>query len=61
MNTPTPPRWPPPDILRLRDAGALFAVSHSGGKDSQAMLLRLRTVIPDHLIVVFHAHLGRVE
>ncbi len=44
------------------DAGALLAVSHSGGKDSQAMMIRLRTLLvpPDQLVVV-HALLGCVE
>ena len=43
------------------EAGALFAISHSGGKDSQAMTILLREVIPAEQIVVVHAPLGRVE
>lgn len=48
-------------IKRLAAKGALFAVSHSGGKDSQAMLIRLRRVVPDEQIVVVHAPLTHVE
>ncbi|MGR3436576.1 MAG: phosphoadenosine phosphosulfate reductase domain-containing protein [Shimia sp.] len=43
------------------EAGALFAISHSGGKDSQAMTILLRAVVPAEQIVVIHAPLGRVE
>lgn len=51
----------PEAIRQLRDAGAIFYVSHSGGKDSQAMYLCLRQVIPSEQIVVVHAGLGEVE
>lgn len=51
-----------PEVIRqLCDSGAIFYVSHSGGKDSQAMYLRLRKVIPSEQIVVVHADLGEVE
>lgn len=43
------------------EAGALFAISHSGGKDSQAMTILLREVVPAKQLVVVHAPLGRVE
>jgi len=43
------------------DRGALVAVMHSGGKDSQAMYLRLRRRVPARQLVVVHAPLGRVE
>ena len=43
------------------ETGALFAISHSGGKDSQAMTILLREIVPAEQIVVFHAPLGRVE
>lgn len=33
-------------IQSLIDAGALFVSNHSGGKDSQAMLIKLLDVIP---------------
>lgn len=41
--------------------GAVFYVSHSGGKDSQAMYALVRKVVPDQQIVVMHADLGEVE
>jgi 3'-phosphoadenosine 5'-phosphosulfate sulfotransferase (PAPS reductase)/FAD synthetase len=43
------------------DAGALVFVSHSGGKDSQAMYAHLRPRVPADQIVVVHANLGEVE
>lgn len=52
----------PEQIIKMRDAGALFAVNHSGGKDSQAMFLKLKELgVPDLQIVIFHACLGEVE
>ena len=43
----------PPKVTEMIAAGALFAVSHSGGKDSQAQMIRLRSLVPpDQLIVV---------
>lgn len=50
-----------PEIRELVDAGALFVVNHSGGKDSQAMLIRLLPVIPRAQLLVVHASLGDVE
>lgn len=41
--------------------GALVFVSHSGGKDSQAMYAQLRDSVPADQIVVVHAALGQVE
>lgn len=49
------------DVLALRDRGAVFFVSHSGGKDSQAMYLAIARHVPHDQIVVVHADLGRVE
>lgn len=55
----------PTDILtpmKMIRRGALVAVSHSGGKDSQAMLAYLRALrVPEDQIVIFHADLGDVE
>ena len=48
-------------IADLIESGALFAVSHSGGKDSQAMLLKIRRLVPRRQILVIHAHLPEVE
>lgn len=49
------------DIEALRDKGALFVVSHSGGKDSQAMYLLVTSIVPHDQIKVIHAPLGKVE
>lgn len=51
----------PTEIRNLIDAGALFVCNHSGGKDSQAMLIRLAEVIPHDQLLVVHASLGEVE
>lgn len=50
-----------PGIEALIKRGALFVVNHSGGKDSQAMLIRLLAQIPRSQLVVIHASLGDVE
>lgn len=51
----------PEEIYQLIDAGALFVLNDSGGKDSQAMRLALRAVVPAAQQVVIHASLGEVE
>jgi 3'-phosphoadenosine 5'-phosphosulfate sulfotransferase (PAPS reductase)/FAD synthetase len=51
----------PAEIQELVAQGALFAVNHSGGKDSQAMMIKLLEVIPAGQLVVVHASLGEVE
>lgn len=48
-------------IADLIKRGALFVVSHSGGKDSQAMLIRVRQMVPANQILVIHADLPGVE
>lgn len=48
-------------IQNLIDRGAIFYVSHSGGKDSQAMYAELTHRVPHHQIVVVHADLGELE
>lgn len=48
-------------IEQLIAQGALFVVNHSGGKDSQAMYLLLREVVPREQLVLVHANLGAVE
>lgn len=50
-----------PQIQSLIDRGALFVVNNSGGKDSQAMLIYLRDVIPAEQLLVIHAELPGVE
>ena len=42
-------------------AGGVFYISHSGGKDSQAMYAEVLSVIPKHQIKVVHADLGEIE
>lgn len=50
------------DIPTLIQRGALFVVNHSGGKDSQAMLIMLLAMgVPASQIVVIHASLGDIE
>lgn len=51
----------PEKVLELIGAGALFVVNHSGGKDSQAMYLELRELVPADQLVIVHADLGEVE
>ena len=51
----------PPAVQAEVDAGALFVVNHSGGKDSQAMLILLRRVIPRDQLLVIHADLQGEE
>lgn len=51
----------PKEISELIHTGALFVSNHSGGKDSQAMLIKLLEVIPSHQLIVVHASLGAVE
>lgn len=48
-------------ITDLIARGAIFYVSHSGGKDSQAMYIALIRHVPADQIVVVHADLGAVE
>jgi DNA sulfur modification protein DndC len=47
-------------IQALVRRGCIFIVNHSGGKDSQAMLIFLRTIVPDGQLVIVHADLGEV-
>lgn len=48
-------------VQSLIDRGALFAVNHSGGKDSQAMFAKVRAMVPADQIVAVHAVLPEVE
>lgn len=49
------------EARELVAAGALVVSNHSGGKDSQAMLIRLLDIVPRSQLVVVHASLGAVE
>lgn len=51
----------PEQIIDLIARGALFVINHSGGKDSQAMYLLLRGLVPAAQRVLVHADLGEVE
>lgn len=51
----------PAQIQDLIARGALFVINHSGGKDSQAMYLHLRELVPAEQIAIVHADLGEVE
>src|SRR5262245_20128718 len=47
------------DITALQaDPRCLFAVSHSGGKDSQATLIEVLRHVPSHRVIVIYADLG---
>jgi len=48
-------------IRELADQGAIFYVSHSGGKDSQAQHIEITKLVPADQVVVIHAHLPGVE
>ena len=55
-DVPVPPRCE--EMIR---AGALVAINHSGGKDSQAMTILLSRIVPCGRLVAVHAPLGEVE
>lgn len=48
-------------IDSLIAAGAMFVANHSGGKDSQAQLIRLLERVPAAQLIVVHASLGAME
>lgn len=50
-----------PDPPRMVGEGAIFYVSHSGGKDYQAMYATVKDRIPHEQIVVVHADLDEIE
>ena len=49
------------EIRRLIEAGYLFVLNHSGGKDSQTMYLRLAPLIPARQLILVHAILHEVD
>lgn len=51
----------PEHVEALVASGALFVANHSGGKDSQAQLIKLLEHVPAAQIVVVHASLGPME
>ena len=50
----------PPECRALIERGALVAVSHSAGKDSQCMTILLSRIVPREQLLVVHAPLGDV-
>jgi 3'-phosphoadenosine 5'-phosphosulfate sulfotransferase (PAPS reductase)/FAD synthetase len=48
-------------IEHLIERGALFVINHSAGKDSQAMTIKLRQLVPAAQLLLIHADLGEVE
>ena len=48
-------------IDALIKRGAIFVCNHSGGKDSQAMYIKLCSMMPRTQILVLHATLGEIE
>lgn len=61
MTIPADISVPLPTVDELISDGALFVANHSGGKDSQAMLIRLLERIPAAQLLVVHASLGEAE
>lgn len=51
----------PDQIAVMVRAGAVVMLNDSGGKDSQAMRILVRSVVPAAQLVVIHASLGDVE
>ena len=51
----------PPECREMIRAGALVAISTSGGKDSQAMTILPSRVVPRAQLVAVHAPLAEVE
>ncbi len=51
----------PPECRDMIRRGALVAVNHSGGKDSQSMTILLARIVPRDQLLVVHAPLGEVE
>lgn len=51
----------PRAILEEVKLNSLFVINHSGGKDSQAMMIKLLEFVPSKQILVIHASLGFME
>lgn len=49
------------EVKDLIARGALFVANDSGGKDSQATLIKLAAIIPAGQLIVVHADMGEVE
>ncbi|MEE1922650.1 phosphoadenosine phosphosulfate reductase family protein [Pseudomonas sp. 148P] len=51
----------PDQVEALVASGVLFVANHSGGKDSDAQMIKLRKLVPRNQLVVVHASLGPME
>ena len=51
----------PPECREMIRAGALVAINHSGGKDSQTMTILVSRIVPPDQLMIVHAPLGEVE
>lgn len=51
----------PAEIKSLIDKKALFVINDSAGKDSQAMKIKLISIVPKDQLVIVHANLPEVE
>ena len=51
----------PPECREMIRTGALVAMNHSGGKDSQAMTILLSRLVPRDQLIAVHAPLSEVE
>lgn len=51
----------PTQVQELINRGALFVCNDSAGKDSQAMKILLKSIIPSNQLVIVHANLPGVE
>ena len=51
----------PAECLSLIEHGALVAISHSAGKDSQSMTILLSRIVPREQLLIVHAPLGEAE
>ena len=51
----------PPERRQSIARGALLAINHSGGKDSQAMTILISRIVPRDQLVAVHAPLGEIE
>lgn len=57
LRTPAVGISPPPECREMIRRGALVAVNHSGGKDSQCMTILLSAIVPRDQLVAVHAPL----
>lgn len=60
MTQPCLPSHIKEKIMDLVDQGAEFYISHSGGKDSQAMFIEMSKLVPRAQMTVVHSHLAGV-